>query len=1109
MRHWLLFVCSTLVVFTLAAGSAKIETCKLRNLSGNWSVMHNGNVQTPDGEKTQVCKVTRKAADADILSIAAIFSPATDFVKGEDYRVSLWAKSSEAVSSNFAVKQNVRPCLMVGNDSGGKFEIGKEWTRLVLFFKSNRDWPAKDVDVLLWFGGLSAGQSLTYGPLLIEELTGARSVDLKSVANFDFRDKIPGDGKGGWSDQGAGNDFAGFPVDQRWFCQIPFQPIDPAKNNGNAILSFECDNVKTGLRSAVIALPGESRRGEKLYLLHTMTWAPKKGETIGKIAMFDANGPTGVVPVVSGVDVADWWNPKALENAMVGFESTNEKSSVGVYVSAFDLPEGTTKMKLETGGGGNWIVIGATVAPFSAFASGDYPETIVAGKEWKAIEMDHPYIKPESALDFTDVLPRVVPCGVKGRVIINRDGDFAFENEPDKSLRFNGFVLTLLDLFHYPANFLKLTDPERKKAMDAYADAIVRQGYNLVRLHFVDLALIYGHAASIDPLPQKPEEIPFKEDAVDLFNYMMFSFKQRGIYVTLDLMTSPSGYTLRDPWNAKLDGGRQFRQMMYIDPQLMENWKAGATRLMTMKNPYTGTTLVDEPTLVFVHFNNEQHFAWDELHCKEFTPFWRKWVEAKYGTPAALAKAWPEQRLDPAGAFDHIPAMDKKLAAGNTQCGRDMIDFIASREAAMNRFYLKTVRDLGYRGPTNNFNNMPHYMRIPEFAKMEVVSCNPYIAHPEGGDKHKQQYVAQNSSLMPPAPNYYSVLRRLSGKPFVITEHDHVFWNRFRHEQGIFFGSLAALQGWAGICDHSVPVFPVFRENVTPFRCNDDPIARAAFAFDAFAYGRGDVTEAKDEIAILVTDEDIRGRGLTTPDACTNLSLIFRTGLIYADNPPKDLTVPPLLSISPVNGAVRAIKGVPVVGDRPENENSLVELLRRKHLFPAGNKSDPAAGIFQSETGELIFLGKEGAMTVSTPRLEGVCVKKNRPYRLRCLTLRSSSVPAAVYVASLSNQTALEKSERILLVIATDALNSGMSFANSKRTELRELGTRPVLLQTGTFEIGLKSDVLKNPVVWALKIDGTRADPLPVTVKDGELTVSIDTAGLPSGPTPFFEITNH
>jgi hypothetical protein len=266
------------------------------------------------------------------------------------------------------------------------------------------------VDVLLWFGGLSAGQSLTYGPLLIEELTGARSVDLKSVANFDFRDKIPGDGKGGWSDQGEGNDFSGFPTGQRRFCQIPFHVIDPAENDGKAILSFECSQVKTGLRSTVAALPEASRRGEKLYLLHTMTWAPPKGETVGKIIMSGANGPTGSVPVVCGTDVADWWNPKALKNAMVGFESANAKSSVGVYVSAFDLPEGTTAIKLESGGSGNWIVLGATVAPFSAFASGDYPETIVAGQEWKAVEMDHPYIKPGSALDFSDVVPRTAPA---------------------------------------------------------------------------------------------------------------------------------------------------------------------------------------------------------------------------------------------------------------------------------------------------------------------------------------------------------------------------------------------------------------------------------------------------------------------------------------------------------------------------------------------------------------------------------------------------------------------------------------------------------------------------------------------------------------------------
>lgn len=1036
-----------------------------------------------------------------------IFKPGINFKKGNHYRVSLWVKSSKSTPLVFAVKQQASPCLKIGADSVGKFKADAKWNKLVLFFKSIRDWQAKEVDMILWFGELSKGQNLSFGTVKVEALNDASCIDLKQAANFGFRDSFADDGKGGWSDQGPDNDFADFPVEQRWFCQIPFKIISPKHNNDKAIISFESNNVNNGLLHAELKLPAPSRKGEKLYLLHTATSAPKKGELVGKISMFKGSKVSGSANVVSGVDVADWWKPKACKNAMVGFENSNSASSVGVYVSAFPLPQGTTKIELKTTGNGNWIVIGATVASFSSHMSNDFPEKIMAGKEWKVIEMSNPYIKQGSALDFTDVIPRTMPCGIKGRVIINKNGDFAFEKEPGKALRFNGFNIGVLDLFHYPTRFLKLPIAKRKAAMNSYADAIVRQGYNMIRLHYADLALINGHAKSMYPLPLKQEDIPFKKDAVDLFNYMIYSFKQRGIYVTLDLMTSNAGYTSRDPWNKKLDGGTQLRQMMYVDQQLMDCWKAGVTRLMTIKNPYTGTTLIDEPTLVFLHFNNEQHFSWDKLHCKAFAPLWRKWVKAKYKTPKALSEAWPELKLNPANAFARIPVLSKKVAKGKTQCGQDMVDFIVSREVSMNRFYEKTVRGLGYKDPTNNFNNMPLYMRIPELAKMDMVSCNPYFAHPERGPKFLQQFISQNSSLMPPAPHFYSVFRRFLGRPFFITEHNHVFWNRYRHEQGIFFGSLAALQGWAGICDHSVPVFPVFREKMTPFRCNDDPIARAAYTFNAFAYGRGDVAEAKDQIAMLVSGKDIKGRGLGAPSACTNLSLIFKTGLIYAGNPPKNMTTTPLLSISPVNGAVRAIKGNPVSNTKSQSVNDIVKLMKQKHMFPANNKSNPAKGIFQSETRELMFYGKEGAMTVSTPRLEGICVKKNQSRKLRCLTLQSSSVPAAVSVASLSNKTPLEKSNRILLVIATDALNSGMSFSNSKRTELREWGTRPVLLQTGKFKIKLKNDVIKKPIVWALKLDGTRADKIPVTVRNGEMTISIDTAKLASGPTPFFEIT--
>jgi hypothetical protein len=65
-------------------------------------------------------------------------------------------------------------------------------------------------------------------------------------------------------------------------------------------------------------------------------------------------------------------------------------------------------------------------------------------------------------------------------------------------------------------------------------------------------------------------------------------------------------------------------------------------------------------------------------------------------------------------------------------------------------------------------------------------------------------------------------------------------------------------------------------------------------------------------------------------------------------------------------------------------------------------------------------------MRVETPSLEGAVLKKlDAPLKLGRLTISSCSKPASVVMASLEKGEALDESGRLLLVFATNALNSG------------------------------------------------------------------------------------
>ena len=104
-------------------------------------------------------------------------------------------------------------------------------------------------------------------------------------------------------------------------------------------------------------------------------------------------------------------------------------------------------------------------------------------------------------------------------------------------------------------------------------------------------------------------------------------------------------------------------------------------------------------------------------------------------------------------------------------------------------------------------------------------------------------------------------------------------------------------------------------------------------------------------------------------------------------------------------------------------------LLKRKGILGRENRSNPARGIYESDTGEIMMNVKSAEMTVRTPRLEGAVVKSGRPVAIDALTIECSTVPAAVTAVSLTDAP-LRNSRRILVVIATDARNSNMRFSD-------------------------------------------------------------------------------
>ena len=219
------------------------------------------------------------------------------------------------------------------------------------------------------------------------------------------------------------------------------------------------------------------------------------------------------------------------------------------------------------------------------------------GPDWKPVDMDKLLVKAGTALDFSALAGGNRPAGELGRVVVNPNGRLAFEKEPGRPVRFLAFNTVVA---HWRAAFHTWT----KQDIDAFAAAVARQGYNMLRLQAVDRFLI-GWKRYAEPrksmgetgIPQKVEDIPFDAGCVDRFDYLLACLKKHGVYVNLDIMTGGKGYTASDGSNPS---DRSFRVQLFFNPEYRKHWEVAMEWLMSHRNPYTGIALKDDPALAIL-----------------------------------------------------------------------------------------------------------------------------------------------------------------------------------------------------------------------------------------------------------------------------------------------------------------------------------------------------------------------------------------------------------------------------------------------------------------------------------------------------------------------------
>jgi beta-galactosidase len=163
-----------------------------------------------------------------------------------------------------------------------------------------------------------------------------RPIDLRAAANRSFSDEADGDGKGGWTDQGS-NDFSTMPLGDQVLQGVPFTILDPAANADRSCIVLG-GGGRPQFPREVLGIP-VGGCADRLFFLHTAAWMAPRGTTVLTYRITYADGVRSDIPVRSGFEIADWWNPGELRGALLGLTQTNAQlKDIALFMMPWDNP---------------------------------------------------------------------------------------------------------------------------------------------------------------------------------------------------------------------------------------------------------------------------------------------------------------------------------------------------------------------------------------------------------------------------------------------------------------------------------------------------------------------------------------------------------------------------------------------------------------------------------------------------------------------------------------------------------------------------------------------------------------------------------------------------
>ena len=616
-----------------------------------------------------------------------------------------------------------------------------------------------------------AGEAIENNIVFLADKSYARTaqkfstVDLRAYANRDFTDEIEGDGKGGWSDQGA-NDMREFPYrGTTEFLNIPFDIISPESNNGAAVLAVQ-GQKDAGVKNRYEIAVGRTAAG--LYFLHSSPWA--SGSYIGRYTLRYTDGTSAYLNIFDSVHISDCYGKSSSDAFRPIWTGKNEVlNQLSLYLFAMSNPHPDKEIEslvVETDGNGPYIMIVAITLtdsgpylPMSEKMSALNPKT----DDWATGGNRNTAGTPLDMSRFLDA-----PAGKHGGLISEGDG-FVFED--GTRAVFWGTNVTGRACF-----------PTSEQA-DITAERIAVCGFNLVRF---------------SGLSENAELI--SDSDKQKLAYFVSVLAKRGVY-------------------CYLAGDRTDKVEMFFDKELIEKQKSFFEDILTYKNPHTGNMLGEDFCMLelvdgasMYDYGSGKTAFNANFGKKELTELFNRFVKEKYHTTDNLKAAW-DGKYD-LNSWEGIEGGNLELRGCweyTVYSGAKKLDIMRFYNAIQQSYYdqmVDCIRSLGVSAPiTCNSNSDKKlycgdaYMNSKTGFTTRGMLWQRPAARSEmlGADGW---YDGTSSNVRDKAAGIFGALSaaRVENTPYIISKWGTSFLNRYSCELPVMMSAIAAQQGWTPIC---------------------------------------------------------------------------------------------------------------------------------------------------------------------------------------------------------------------------------------------------------------------------------------------------------------------